>query len=256
MIMISTITNYCYKTPSHNMNHISNYINQGYWEITGSIVAPPEYISHKTRLIIRVSRLKNKTRDHCVSGKIRLSVRDDVSHYQQGWRIRFVSRIYPFSNFNNPGRFDYKKYMNYHQNIYGNVYIKKNQIEILDQLPEMSMIQKTIQHVQITVSQLLEKNTSSQASGFLHAISLGNRHFLDENIKEIFISTGVSHLMAISGLHMGMIAMTSFLLFRWLFRRSKIMCLYGWSDCCAAIPSFIMLAYFVISGMSPSAQRA
>ena len=246
-----------YQLPSKHHNHISQYINANYWEITGDIAEPPTYKAPKTRLIISVIRLKNKGNEHAVSGKIRLSVWKDVSHYRPGWRIRFVSKIYPFTNFNNPGGFNYKKYMTFHQQIFGNAYSKNNQIEILNKELSESTPQRLYQHVQKTVSQMFANGTSEQASGLLHAIVLGNRDYLPNDIKAAFVSTGVSHLLAISGLHMGMIAMTAFLLFRWLFRRSEKLCLYGWSDMCAVIPSFIMMmAYFMISGMSPSAQRA
>ena len=248
---------FVYQLPPQQSNHIGQYINSKYWEITGIIAERPTYKAPKTRLIINVTRLKNREDEHVVSGKIRLSVWDNVSHYKPGWCIRFVSKIYPFTNFNNPGGFDYKKYMTFHLQISGNAYPKNNQIVILNQTPQGSIKQRIHQYVQTTVSQMFTQHTSKQASGLLHAIVLGNRDYLLSEIKDAFVATGVSHLLAISGLHMGMISMTAFLLFRWLFRRSERLCLYGWSDLCAAIPAFLMMtAYFMISGMSPSAQRA
>jgi competence protein ComEC len=254
-MMIAAI--FVYYMPPQQSNHISQYINSKYWEITGVIAEPPKYNAPKTRLIIRVTELKNKNTSHNVSGKIRLSVWNDVSHYRPGWRIRFISKIYPFSNFNNPGGFNYKKYMTFHRQIFGNAYPKDNRIEILNQSPTLNFKQKIQQQVQSRISQIFIHHTSPQASGFLHTIILGNRDFLQNQTKESFAATGISHLMAISGLHMGLIAMTAFLLFKWLFRRSEKLCLHGWSDYCAVIPTFIMMTvYFMISGMSPSAQRA
>ena len=255
LMMIAAI--FVYYMPPQQSNHISQYINSKYWEITGVIAEPPKYNAPKTRLIIRVTELKNKNTSHNVSGKIRLSVWNDVSHYRPGWRIRFISKIYPFSNFNNPGGFNYKKYMTFHRQIFGNAYPKDNRIEILNQSPTLNFKQKIQQQVQSRISQIFIHHTSPQASGFLHTIILGNRDFLQNQTKESFAATGISHLMAISGLHMGLIAMTAFLLFKWLFRRSEKLCLHGWSDYCAVIPTFIMMTvYFMISGMSPSAQRA
>jgi competence protein ComEC len=254
MVIVSL---FFYQFPPQACNHISQFVNSKKWEITGVIAEPPLFQSHKTRLIINVTHLKNEEAEYLVSGKIRLSVWKDISHYKLGWCIRFVSKIYPFTNFNNPGGFDYNKYMTFHQQIYGNAYAQKNQINILNQSTPESFKQRMHQYVQTTVSQMLMQNTSKQASGLLHAIVLGKRDFLPDEIKESFVAAGVSHLLAISGLHMGMIAMTAFLFFRWLFRRSEIICLYGWSEICAAIPAFIMMiVYFMISGMSPSAQRA
>jgi len=254
MIIVSI---FYYQFPPQQNNHISQFINSQKWEITGVIAERPTCKSHKTRLIINVTHLKNHEGEHVVAGKIRLSVWEDISHYKPGWCIRFVSKIYPFTNFNNPGGFDYNNYMIFHQKIFGNTYAKKSQIKILNQKIPKSFKQRMDQYVQTSVSQMFTQNTSKQASGLLHAIILGNRDYLSHEIKEQFVAAGVSHLLAISGLHMGMIAMTAFLFFRYLFRRNEIICLYGWSDFCAAIPAFIMMTvYFTISGMSPSAQRA
>jgi competence protein ComEC len=256
-IFMVSVAIFANQLQSHPHDHISHYINATYWEITGIIAERPTYKSPNTRLIIRVTRLKNRECEHSVSGKIRLSVWNDISHYKPGLCIRFVSRIYPFTNFNNPGGFDYKKYMNFHRQIFGNAYPKNNQIHIVNQAPEDGFQQKLYQYTQTKVSQMFTQYTSLQASSLLHAIVLGDRELLNSKLRETFVSTGVSHLLAISGLHMGMIAMTAFLFFRWLFRRSERLCLYGWSDFCAAIPAFILMtAYLIISGMSPSAQRA
>jgi len=248
---------FAYQFQPQPNNHISHYINSKYWEITGIIAERPTYKAPKTRLIISVIRLKNRDGEHAVSGKIRLSVWNDISHYRPGLCIRFVSRIYPFTNYNNPGGFDYKKYMTFHKQIFGNAYPQNNQIHIVNQAPQDGFRQRLNQYIQTTVSQMFTQHTSEQASGLLHAIVLGNRDLLQSQLREAFIATGVSHLLAISGLHMGMIAMTAFIFFRWLFRRSEQLCLYAWSDFCAAIPAFILMTfYLMISGMSPSAQRA
>ena len=255
MVIVAMVA---YHFPIQQGNHISKYINSTYWEITGTIDERPIYQSFKTRLIINATRLKNRKEVHVVSGKIRLSIyNNDISHYKPGWSIRFVSKIYPFTNFNNPGGFNYNKYMTFHQQIYGNAYAKDNKIVILDQSAEDSFKQRLKHYIQTTVSQMFMHHTSKTASGLLHAIVLGNRDFLSEKISVEFVSTGLSHILAISGLHMGMIALTAFVFFKWLFRRSETLCLYGWSDLCAAIPTFFMVtAYLMISGMSPSAQRA
>jgi len=254
MIIVAIID---YHLPLQKNQQISQYINSEYWEITGIIAERPIYKSPKTRFIIQVDHLKNKTGEHVVSGNIRLSVWSDISHYAPGWRIRFVSKIHPFTNFNNPGGFNYKKFMTHQKRIFGNAYAKENQIEILDQAPPDSLQKRVILHVQTTVSQIFKEYTSKQASGLLHEIVLGKGEYLLSETRDVFVATGVSHLLAISGLHMGMIAMTALFLSTWLFRRSEKLCLYGWSDYCAAIPAFfLMLFYFIISGMSPSAQRA
>ena len=257
MVIISLIANYYNQVTPKRSNHISHFLNSKYWEITGFVVSPPIYKHHKTRMLIQVDQLQYQQEKHDVYGMIRLNVRKNLSHFQPGWRTRFVAKIYPYSNFQNPGGFDYKNYMNYHKKIFGNAYPVKNHVDILEKsLPE-NFSSRRIYLAQHAVSKLIQENTSHETSGILHAMILGNRNYFPQSVRDAFIETGVSHLLAISGLHMGMIAMTAFVLFRWLFRRSEAICLMAWSDACAVIPAFLLMTlYFFLSGMSPSAQRA
>jgi competence protein ComEC len=54
----------------------------------------------------------------------------------------------------------------------------------------------------------LENSTEdifAQNSSFVNALILGNQSKLDENIKEAFSKVGVSHIIALSGLHIGIV---------------------------------------------------
>jgi len=238
-------------------NHISHYIGLQKWKISGTVSDNPSYRYPKTYVIINVTNLQKGENSHNVYGKIRLSIWGKHEHLKKGLCIKFTSRLLNFNNFKNPGGFDYKYYMNFHKNIDAYAYAKNKQIQILDFYSECNIIEKLTDNFCKKISQMITNNTSNESSGFLHAIILGKRNQLSQEINDIFISTGIVHLLAISGLHMGMIAITAFVFFRWLFRRSENLCLYGLTDYFAAILSFVLMAvYFLISGMSPATQRA
>lgn len=87
---------------------------------------------------------------------------------------------------------------------------------------------------------------SADALALLSAMSLGERSALSPDIRGVFASTGVSHVLALSGLHIGIIYML--LTFLLPFRRHRVgvqlLLLCGiWS-------------YVLLVGMSPSVVRA
>ncbi len=81
----------------------------------------------------------------------------------------------------------------------------------------------------------------------LEALLLGDRGRLTPEVKEVLLKTGVFHLFAISGAHIGIIALfTLFLLNRTgLRRRKKYLILI-----------FVLLAFLLLTGFKISAQRA
>lgn len=90
-------------------------------------------------------------------------------------------------------------------------------------------------------------NTFTQKNaGTMRAIVLGDRSVLDDGIKELYKKNGISHILAISALHITMVGM---LVYRML---KKIISVIQ----AAVLSSVIMLFYLYITGNSVSAGRA
>lgn len=84
-------------------------------------------------------------------------------------------------------------------------------------------------------------------AGVLCTMLLGDRTTLDTELKELYQSSGISHILAISGLHISLIGMG---LYRLLKR-----CGAG-VVCSGIISGGVMVLYTVMTGLSPSAIRA
>lgn len=90
---------------------------------------------------------------------------------------------------------------------------------------------------------------SQPVTHFLITILLGDKAYIDENQRSLFADAGISHTLALSGLHVGIIAgIFMFLLFPINFAG-----LYKWR---IAISTLLVWIYAVISGMSPSIVRS
>lgn len=84
-------------------------------------------------------------------------------------------------------------------------------------------------------------------AGVLCTMLLGDKSLLDAEIKELYQTSGISHLLAISGLHISMIGML-------LFRLLKLLRLPPAGA--SVLSGTLLVLYTVLTGASPSAVRA
>lgn len=85
------------------------------------------------------------------------------------------------------------------------------------------------------------------ACGVMTAMVTGDRTLLDEETKRLYQTAGLSHVMAISGLHISIIGMT---LYRFLRKRG---CTFGTAGIIAGI---CLYGYGTMAGMGTSIQRS
>jgi len=93
--------------------------------------------------------------------------------------------------------------------------------------------------------------------GFIQALTLGVKQHITQEQWQILRATGTNHLMAISGLHIGLVAGLCFSFAGFLWRRSEALTLKLPVKQAAAIMSFIGgLCYSLLAGFSIPTQRA
>ncbi len=96
----------------------------------------------------------------------------------------------------------------------------------------------------------LLQNHSDAAASIMQALAIGNPSDIDRSLRADYSRSGVAHLLAVSGLHVGIIFMILNLLFGWLrLIRHGLFALGG-------IVIVSLCGYAVLTGLSPSAVRA
>ncbi|MCK4807901.1 MAG: ComEC/Rec2 family competence protein, partial [Candidatus Aegiribacteria sp.] len=98
--------------------------------------------------------------------------------------------------------------------------------------------------VSITLS---EKIASREGSSLASALLVGERGRVPQSVRRIFRDTGTSHLLALSGLHVGILSGVMLMLFRKLFGK-------GWFSVFAVILTTFI--YVFVSGARASTVRA
>ncbi|MCX5686539.1 MAG: ComEC/Rec2 family competence protein, partial [Candidatus Omnitrophica bacterium] len=118
----------------------------------------------------------------------------------------------------NPGLFDYSKYLGI-KNIYSVFKVKENffveklkrdsahfSIRTFPEKWALSLIKAISYRLRRVLREAIDSHFDGYNASFLKAIYIGDRTGLGDDIKDDFIKTGTVHILAISGLHVGLIA--------------------------------------------------
>ena len=178
--------------------------------VEGVIRDIPVIDGHVQRFILDVDRFEIEDKTTSLPKKLRLSW-----YYGRGVnageRWRLLVRLKPPHGFMNPGGFDYEGWL-YQKNIHATGYIRKS--EDNRKLADASLFSLDALRQQISADiQLILKD--QELAGLITALAVGDRSPISEKHWNTLIRTGTNHLMAISGLHIGLAAAFGF----WVVRR-------------------------------------
>ncbi len=241
--------------PEFPLNHITRFTGKHKWHIRGTIVTKPVVYGKRLRFNLGTELLDAQNGDSPVTGKIRVAVSGKAPDLRVGDKIFFSSRIRTIRNFMNPGGFDYKRYMAF-RGIWGSAYIRGDKIRIIKRRSPGDW-GTMLANVRQKISCLIDQVNNKDQAAILKALIIGDKSEIRASIRESFSRAGVSHLLAISGLHIGIVAGVAFLFFSWVLSFFKVFLWHAWTKKGAAILSIIpVVMYGILSGMSPPTQRA
>ncbi|WP_409929553.1 DNA internalization-related competence protein ComEC/Rec2 [Sulfuriflexus sp.] len=168
------------------------------------------------------------------------------------WRLRVkLKRPHGFLN---PGGFDYERYL-FRQGIAATGYIKRDDINQKLAGPDAARAMLALRgRISTRIASMLEAHTHA---GLLPALAVGDRRGIDAEQWQILMRTGTSHLLAISGLHIGLVAGLVFALVRFLASLSPRLLMSMPAVMPAAIAAMLAAAaYAMLAGFSIPTQRA
>ena len=204
-------------------------------------------------LVGRIEHIKNRqvivalqpTETANYRGKLVLYLKDTLRENALGQAILFHSKLSPIAAAQNPYQFDYKRYME-HQGIYWQGY--PTCYEIKD-APSFSPFIKAKQLQGYLAATLSHYPFSEETVGVLKALVLGVRSDITPELYQQYINAGAVHILAISGLHIGIITylLTLFISLVVPAHRKGVK---------IALLLVFLLTYAAITGFSASVLRA
>jgi competence protein ComEC len=195
--------------------------------------------------------------DSCIKtkGTIILYFKKDstLSTLEYGSQLIITKPLQEIKNSGNPGGFDYKRYSLF-QGITHQVYLKQDEFEILS-TTNKNLVQQFLNKSRTKVLSILRKNIKGEKElGLAEALLIGYKDDLDKTLVQSYSNTGVVHVIAISGLHLGLIYWLLILLFKPLQKRKINPIAIGWLR-----PIFILTGLWLFSllaGAQPSVLRS
>ncbi len=244
--------------PNLAPDHIARFSGKGPVIVEGEILSPLDPGLTRTNLTIRAWRVLPHGRPPIPArGKIRLTLYGPPTQtLYVGDRVRFSGRLRGVSPPSNPGSFDYRRFLAL-RGIYVTCALHRytDVVAIEDGRPPplSGRIDRLRQHL----NRWIASTTSPPVSAILSALLIGYRGMVPESIRTIFRKTGTSHMLAISGLHLGIVAVFLFVVIKRLAGLFPRVFLYADVYRITAFFTFwLLLFYLLLTGSRLSTLRA
>lgn len=162
--------------------------------------------------------------------------------FDPGNLLYITGRIESFHIPENPGGFDEKAYFKEK-----NIFYKINASSIVVKEKKKSIFLCMVWKAKKMLESVYHECLSEEDAGVVSAMLLGEKGTLDLKIKELYQTSGIGHLLSISGLHISILCMA---LYRFLLKISVP------DRICFPIVVFFLYVYGQMTGFSISTSRA
>lgn len=238
-------------------NHIANKIarTQDNIYIKGSVVSDPVFYEtfweqRRATFTLKADYYKQDNAWIKSYGLCKVITYKSERNYSYGDNLVLFGRLKPLKPPANPGGFDYSNYLK-RQKIYTMLEIDSDKDLVLSQdkskVSLLSLLKAKIFALRRKTDEYIHKYLPKKEADLISAIMLGLRSELPDESKELFVQTGTAHILAISGLHLAIIAYIFFFVLGLLRIRYNLR---------AFLVIVIICFYAILCGGRPSVVRA
>ncbi|MFH1745228.1 MAG: ComEC/Rec2 family competence protein [bacterium] len=232
------IWRYSLALPTDAPNKIWHYNNQKI-KFSGIVTSEPEIKKNSQQLEIKVAKIFLLSGEFTVSGKVLITTKF-YPRYFYGDELEVEGEIRAPEEFSG---FAYDRYLAKF-NIYSVSYFPK--IKIIDR-KQGAWIYEKIFKLKNKLREVINFSVNEPEAGIARAVILGDKGGVDDDLKNIFSKAGISHIIAISGMHVSIIAAEILGIFLFIgFSRKH----------CFYLSSISLSLYILIIGLPSSAMRA
>ena len=191
-------------------------IKQDVW-VDGTVEDLPRQQARAMRFKFKIESLEYESQAYDFSGDVWLNWYKPFPELRAGQRWRLKLRLKPAYGSLNPGGFNYAQWL-FSQGVRATGYVREPQAAIL--LGQASPVHRFDQ-LRARVQRFV-KTRGLDFGGIINALAVGVRTGISDEQWQVFRDTGTAHLIAISGLHIGMVAAMAYFLGQWLWRHTLL----------------------------------
>jgi competence protein ComEC len=246
-LLVLVICGWYYSTAYHK-TLFNDYIPEtGHY--FGAVVEKNPTINNRVRYTVKLQGASKGDSTFALHEKIILFVSDSTTNelLLPGSQISFNARLFPINMNNNPGDFNYRQHM-YRKGIRYQGYAHEKTYTFPTERHNVQTVALNLR------SKLLKRyhdyGIDNDEFAVLAALTLGEKSYLSADIKHCFSASGAMHVLAVSGLHVGIIFMVISLLLKpmgngKMARVGRVILIIGF-----------LWGYAFVTGLSPSVLRA
>ncbi len=232
-------------------------------EVRGTIASIPKKTTEKQTFDFIISSAKLPSEDFKLaipqqwntnfSGKVRLSWYYHYLNLKNGQQWQMKVRLKKPNGFLNGG-FDYEKWL-FHNRILATGYVREG--KRIEQAQLSSFGSKVIGLRQELSTKLDIVLKDYPYRGLVKALTIGVRHDISPEQWQVFLRTGTNHLIAISGLHIGLISTFVWLLVYHVWRFiERLNIIYPATYVASVLALIAAVGYAALAGFAIPTQRA
>lgn len=229
--------------------HLSNTSLAEEEVLLAEVTQPLQPTERSLKTVVKVMQHLTDGKWKPVHGRVLLyiSKQSDIE-IDPGQIIAFRAQIRETNSPGNPHEFNYKRYLGFHK-IHYQAYVQPNSILVTTAVHHS--IRYSAMAVQAGLVKVYEKlGIRGNELHVLSALVLGKRNEIDDVLKTAYSSAGAMHVLAVSGLHVGIIYLILQFLLKSLGRSRKQRAVK------VVLILILLWGYAFITGLSPSVLRA
>ncbi len=222
-------------------------------EIVGCLMEVRNYSADYQRLLVKVKQTFLKGKSQSFKGKVSLGNYDPINRsISPGWCGVFQVALKPVHGKLNHRGFDYEAWA-YVQNIKATGTVRK--VELV--YPGLTIANSYLRFRATLATKLEALVKQDPAKALIISLALGERSLMTEQQWSILRRTGTSHLLAISGLHIGLVFWLVSIIMSLTWRVFPRMCLILPAQKAGWVAGLVLAAvYLLLAGMPLSGRRA
>ncbi len=214
--------------------------------VEGIVIEEPLYFDDHDSYCLRVETVEMRGDRFSVSGTLLVKVYGGGEEsYWFGERLRLGGTIIEARGQRNPGGFDYRFYLR-SRGVDALIYPAPARISSLG-AGEAGKLTESAVNLRSSMVEKISSALPSPSAELLTAVLFGQRHRLPVEVEDSFRRAGVGHLMAVSGLHVSLVAGLILAFCNRFNLRGRLP---------LVISIVLVFAYAYLTGMRPSALRA